>query len=1289
MDSDQITLYREALCHTSDQELWRALTKLGCALYSRFTVAGGLADLEESVSLLTKAVGLQLSTHSDRVNTLFDAATVSFTRYVQLRRLPDLVDPIAYLREALKLVSNTHVLKPVILGLLSQVLQSRYEWGPYSKDADIIEAFTCLRQAVVMCPTPDRTRQLSLGQLGQALYRQYRVKDSNIDKSVALSSLDESASLLQEALELAQSQGTPKEQAELRIHLSLALRARFLWTAIQSDLDKAISMQEEALSLCSDTDRPWIMTNLVTTLHIRYDCTKQPRDLIRAIDLHNKTLTLPPQSRRDRSNAFTILEPVLRKRLQPEKSLSILLQSDSPSFELPSLGSLNDTVADLHVADSRLAELRSALKADTVDRVNALSSLGLAHYTCAVLQMEVGKYPQQNIDESITLLRNALDLYPSSHPERPSALLNLSLALYVLYESQSLAPDMDSTLEWITNLLREALDLQSDRTALRASIVDNLALSLHARFKHGGKPLDLDEAVLLNREALDIRMHLHLDLATSLLHLAETLQSRAEESREIFDLEEAIKLYKQIFALQDVSLRVRKQSNHQLASTLQLRFALTKRIEDLDEAVLTCQNALALCSEADIWWSRIVNNLAVGLRTRFTVSHHLQDLDSALNLHRAALNFLSGCDWHPDVLGVSTHLASTLSLRAEVIGRLSDLNEAIKLCSDTLLLYRHNHNRDNPVGCSMLNILGRALIARFLRADDAGDNRDDCSQASDAYDAIQQSIALPLSQRYLAVRLSARISDALDDGHGMGLQRYLETIELLPHLASIGLNLVARQRALVLDTDGLACEAAACAIRQKKYDKAVEFLETGRAIFWSQALQLRTPVHQLEAVRPDLAQKLREVSNSLERGALGDVPATADAPVKITMEREKKTVYYRQLEEDREELLERIRQIDSFRDFLMPKTFEVLSQSARHGPVVILNASSFRSECDALVLTPGNNAPLHIPLRACSYQLAQQLRRQMQRLCGTSLLAIRGNERYSVPAGGSTARGSDDAFRKMLGTLWKFVVLPVLDAMGVKRSDTPSRIWWLPTGPFSSLPIHAAGNYQGPEESLNCTGNYVVSSYIPTLNSLLDSSPQLSTEPFQMLAVIQSNASGHPPLPYTKEELECIRRHIPGGLLQVYGIPDRPADVQTVLAKLPAASINPYSPLKSSLIMKEPLEITELMQLQVPYASLVYLSACQTAMGDDKLPDEVINLAVAFLFVGYRSAVATLWSIHDRDGPKVADVFYEYLSRKVEDVPESVPQVTQAAYALHAAVKKLRNDGCSFARWVPFIHMGL
>jgi hypothetical protein len=66
--------------------------------------------------------------------------------------------------------------------------------------------------------------------------------------------------------------------------------------------------------------------------------------------------------------------------------------------------------------------------------------------------------------------------------------------------------------------------------------------------------------------------------------------------------------------------------------------------------------------------------------------------------------------------------------------------------------------------------------------------------------------------------------------------------------------------------------------------------------------------------------------------------------------------------------------------------------------------------------------------------------------------------------------------------------------------------------------------------------------------------------------------------------------------------------------------------------------------------------------------------------------------MNDLDGPKIADTFYEYLFKNCDpnSSPPVLPDLTQAAKALHVAVAKLREEpNIAFRRWVAFVHYGL
>ena len=188
---------------------------------------------------------------------------------------------------------------------------------------------------------------------------------------------------------------------------------------------------------------------------------------------------------------------------------------------------------------------------------------------------------------------------------------------------------------------------------------------------------------------------------------------------------------------------------------------------------------------------------------------------------------------------------------------------------------------------------------------------------------------------------------------------------------------------------------------------------------------------------------------------------------------------------------------------------------------------------------------------------------------------------------------------------------------------------WCPTGHFTFLPIHAAGCYDD-ELAIDCAPDYFISSYTPAIGPLLalDSAP--TTKSFKMMTVIQSKE-----LPFTRRELENIQRHVSCEALIELGIPEVPAGVEAVASHLSNVSIvhfachgnqNPWKPLESGLKLDDGvLQISRIMKEKMPNGSLAFLCACETAMGDQKLPDEAMSIGASLIFSGFRRVVATMW----------------------------------------------------------------
>jgi len=265
------------------------------------------------------------------------------------------------------------------------------------------------------------------------------------------------------------------------------------------------------------------------------------------------------------------------------------------------------------------------------------------------------------------------------------------------------------------------------------------------------------------------------------------------------------------------------------------------------------------------------------------------------------------------------------------------------------------------------------------------------------------------------------------------------------------------------------------------------------------------------------------------------------------------------------------------------------------------------------------------------------------------------------------------------------------------------RVFWCPTGPFAFLPIHAAGLY-GTNEPGKRAPDFVISSYSPTLDALmLPLQDHVATTNLRILAVPQPDSDGQMQLPGARREIAHLQNAIDDvsssratiTLLQSTGT------VEDVLSQMTYAHWVHFAchgiqdrlaPLDSGLIlaMGRRLKLSDIIQLPSrPRGGLAFLSACQTATGDRALSEEAVHLAAGMLLAGYRSVIATMWSIGDSEAPEVAQSVYEQLFTREGDGERGMPDARRAARALHVAIGRLRSRDVPFISWVPFIHVGL
>lgn len=245
------------------------------------------------------------------------------------------------------------------------------------------------------------------------------------------------------------------------------------------------------------------------------------------------------------------------------------------------------------------------------------------------------------------------------------------------------------------------------------------------------------------------------------------------------------------------------------------------------------------------------------------------------------------------------------------------------------------------------------------------------------------------------------------------------------------------------------------------------------------------------------------------------------------------------------------------------------------------------------------------------------------------------------------------------------------------------------------LPIHAAGVHPNSEEIVSA---YMVSSYTPTLASLVTAQAAALSDFQGLLMITQPETPGQPSLHCALEEQVVVMGHMDKtNALSIY-LSGSDATVEEVLTQISACSWvhlachgtqDLVEPTKSAFCLHDGnLQLSALITRSIPHGQLAFLSACQTATGAPQLSEEAVHLAAGMLFAGFKSVIATMWSIRDEDALIIADGVYSDLCGDRE------LHSGRSALALHKAVNILREevgstDDDALLAWVPFIHIGL
>ncbi|VDB95681.1 unnamed protein product [Peniophora sp. CBMAI 1063] len=1086
------------------------------------------------------------------------------------------------------------------------------------------------------------------------------------------------------------------------------LMVKYKRDANPQDLDEAIAAYRRILELIPDEDyssKLVQLNSLGVALYTRFERSGDPDDLDSVISAGYKSVELSPKGHENEHLQSGNLGSTLWvrfRRFGNTADLESALIAKRRAVDLTPDGHpaktrwLTNLGTSLHDRFNRFGEAKDIEEAiavqrrvieltpdDSANMPDSFISLGLFS------QSRFKRYGDTaDLETAAVSMRRAVELAPEGHHDKARLLGHLGAILWSRFERFGDRADIEEAIE----AKRRAVDLTPDGGSNKPRWLTNLGTSLLSRFEHYDDVADLESALRVQRRAVELTPHDHPDLSFRLANLGVAYRSRFVRFGDSADLDLALEAERRAVDLTPDGHPNKPHWLTNLGVLFHERYKLRKDVADLQSALDAKHRAVELTPEQHTLMPMRLSNLGVSLIDRFLIAGDPADIENCVGVMRRAVQLTS--DGHPSKSRWLGTLASALCLRFEHLGRAADLDDAIATGRRAVELIQEG----NPGLPRELKQLGEILYAHFKRERSQ-------QNFTTAIDCLMRASKDRLGALYDRFRATEFVIMLLTRHPELStpevtLQAHARMVDVLPEIVWLGHDMQRRFQESAR-AGRLIYAAVSAAIEAGALRQAVEWMEAGRSLVWSQVIAIRSPVEELQERQPDLAQAFHAVQLDIQRAERDDASLHLQGSSDTLKDTAGSDMLnrHRQLVVKYERLLDEIRRCPGFEAFLRPPRFQDLTAALgpNQGPIVYLNTTSTRG--DALIVDGGSVERVALP--GLNEERATELRKRWWGCLQESDVRVRG-----MAPKGRIQRGTKAILQLVLKRLWTWIVHPVLQRLfflnEARRADLP-HITWCPTGSLMQLPLHAAGIYSfstssGLRESH--AFDFVVSSYTPSLTALarcLRKSDEAHHSAPKLLVVTQPETPKQAPLPHTLDEATKLRALLPKEQRTFLN-----HDQATLSSVLPAisqhawvhlachGSQNAKDPTLSAFELYDgPLTLGALMSTASDDAELAFLSACQTATGNERIPEESMHLAAGMLAVGMKGVIATMWSIKDEDAPVVVETYYRKLI-ELRDSGSYGRVSTGAAYALHEATKRLREEvgDNAFERWVPFVHFG-
>ncbi|KAJ7754399.1 CHAT domain-containing protein [Mycena maculata] len=901
-------------------------------------------------------------------------------------------------------------------------------------------------------------------------------------------------------------------------------------------LDAAVQCNLEAVKLApaDHPDRPGLLESLSISFTDRYHRLGDLKDLEAALESDLEAINLIPTD-------------------HPNKSQYLYSLGLSFADRYQRLGKIED----LDVAMQRKQEAIELTPTDhpqRAGRVQGLTASFTDQYAC------FGEL--KDLEAALKFDREAVDLTAADDPELPLRLKCLATSFADRYHRFGDLQDLAAArlgriedLEVAIKTKQKALGLNATDHPDRPEFLLDLAASFGQRYQRLGDLKDLEASIERYQEAVDQTPSDHPSRAERLRGVTVSLGNRYERLGDIGDLTASLKSVVEAVTLIPVDHLDRPQYLHSLAVSLAHRYQRLGDLKDLENSMQRYQEAIDLMPLNHPNRAENLQGLAACFGNRYQRLRDIKDLEAAVQRYQETVDF-TPLD-HPNRAEHLQGLAISFGDRYKQSGDLNDLETAVKTKLEVVDLTAPDH----PARAHRLQALALSLTDRYMRLRDHYDLEN--VHCYYAFSFTTSSSNDPESS-WRGALVWASSSQEFQPSNVP--TAYRAAFKILPDILWIGNTIPVRHDAIRrLDIGPITSRATKFCTELGQLKPAVEILEQGLATTFQQILQLKPDADKL---LPQQAADLQQLSLQLYSGTAGNP---------------------REVAAQRKDLLDDICRQPGLEYSMLPRPYNTLSQAAHWGPVVILN--SHTKGCDGIIIINPASELIHVSLPS------RNMLKEILERCNVRTRAETAATRLFGHREGFASKTTKECFEEILTWLWKIVVDPVYQVLA-SYGICQGRLWWLPTGAFAGLPLHASP----PRDKF-------IHSYTATLGSLLEAQNKYpsNTHKFGVIGVTHTGKNylkGEQATPQAvKLQLQdCSWIH-----LACHGTQDL------------------VEPTKSRLLLYEgSLKLETILQMPLSEAEFVFLAACQTAMGDAELVNESFHLGGGFIAAGFQSAVGTL-----------------------------------------------------------------